>query len=51
MAGGQVVWQDDNKRPTLTVDEARRTFRDVLLGLEYRPSEYYLTVFEILTML
>ncbi|GAA6061621.1 hypothetical protein JCM10212_000963 [Sporobolomyces blumeae] len=35
MAGGQVVWQDDNKQPTLTVDEARRTFRDVVLGLEY----------------
>lgn len=36
MAGGQVVWQDVNKRPALTVDEARRTFRDVVLGLEYR---------------
>jgi [calcium/calmodulin-dependent protein kinase] kinase len=35
MAGGQVVWQDENRRPTMTVDEARRTFRDVLLGLEY----------------
>ncbi|GAA6037206.1 hypothetical protein JCM8097_008620 [Rhodosporidiobolus ruineniae] len=35
MAGGQVVWQDDNKQPTMTVDEARRTFRDVVLGLEY----------------
>lgn len=35
MAGGQVVWQDDNKQPTLTIDEARRTFRDVVLGLEY----------------
>lgn len=35
MAGGQVVWQDDNRQPTMTVDEARRTFRDVVLGLEY----------------
>ncbi|KPV76412.1 uncharacterized protein RHOBADRAFT_3235, partial [Rhodotorula graminis WP1] len=35
MAGGQVEWQDDNKQPTMTVDEARRTFRDVVLGLEY----------------
>ncbi|GAA5976097.1 hypothetical protein JCM10908_005385 [Rhodotorula pacifica] len=35
MAGGQVVWQDDNKQPTMTVDDARRTFRDVVLGLEY----------------
>lgn len=36
MAGGQIVWQDDDKNPTMTVDEARRTFRDVVLGLEYR---------------
>ncbi|GAA5953246.1 hypothetical protein JCM21900_004462 [Sporobolomyces salmonicolor] len=35
MAGGQVVWQDENKQPAMTVDEARRTFRDVVLGLEY----------------
>ncbi|KAK4701616.1 SNF1-activating kinase 1, partial [Phenoliferia sp. Uapishka_3] len=35
MAGGQIVWQDEEKRPTMTVDEARRTFRDVVLGLEY----------------
>lgn len=35
MAGGQVVWQDENRHPTMTVDEARRTFRDVVLGLEY----------------
>ncbi|KAM0754864.1 Pkinase-domain-containing protein [Meredithblackwellia eburnea MCA 4105] len=35
MAGGQVVWQDEDKRPTMSVDEARRTFRDVVLGLEY----------------
>ena len=40
MAGGQVVWQDDNKQPTMTVDEARRTFRDVVLGLEYRASSH-----------
>jgi len=38
MAGGQVEWQDDNKQPTMTVDDARRTFRDVVLGLEYRAS-------------
>ncbi|GAA5884426.1 hypothetical protein JCM6882_005247 [Rhodosporidiobolus microsporus] len=35
MAGGQVVWQDDNKQPTMTVEQARQTFRDVVLGLEY----------------
>jgi hypothetical protein len=36
MAGGQIEWQDDQKNPTMTVDEARSTFRDVVLGLEYR---------------
>ncbi|KAI5481604.1 hypothetical protein MNV49_002830 [Pseudohyphozyma bogoriensis] len=35
MAGGQVVWQDEHKQPTMSVEEARRTFRDVVLGLEY----------------
>ncbi|KDN52181.1 kinase-like protein, partial [Tilletiaria anomala UBC 951] len=35
MAGGEVQWKDEQGRPTLTVDEARRTFRDVVLGLEY----------------
>ncbi|SGY46594.1 BQ5605_C001g00450 [Microbotryum silenes-dioicae] len=35
MSGGQIAWQDDNKQPTMSVDEARRTFRDVVLGLEY----------------
>ena len=34
-AGGQVVWRGDNQEPKMTVDEARRTFRDVVLGLEY----------------
>lgn len=32
------MWQDEHKQPTMTVDEARRTFRDVVLGLEYRTS-------------
>lgn len=43
MAGGQIVWQDESKNPTMTVDEARRTFRDVVLGLEYRTLLCHLT--------
>lgn len=35
MEGGEVQWKDDRGFPTLTVDEARRTLRDVVLGLEY----------------
>ncbi|GAA6011271.1 hypothetical protein JCM10207_008283 [Rhodosporidiobolus poonsookiae] len=35
MAGGQVPWQDENKRPVMTVKQARDTFRQVVLGLEY----------------
>lgn len=35
MEGGEVQWKDERGFPTLTVDEARRTLRDVVLGLEY----------------
>ncbi|KAG0150074.1 hypothetical protein CROQUDRAFT_38898 [Cronartium quercuum f. sp. fusiforme G11] len=36
MEGGQVKWQDELKQtPLMTVEQARRTFRQVLLGLEY----------------
>ena len=35
MEGGEVQWKDGRGFPTLTVDEARRTLRDVVLGLEY----------------
>ncbi len=35
MEGGEVVWNDDQGRPTLTVDEARGILRDVVCGLEY----------------
>lgn len=35
MEGGEVQWKDDRGFPNLTVDEARRTLRDVVLGLEY----------------
>lgn len=34
MPGGQVEWTKDNQ-PTMTVDESRSVFRDVVLGLEY----------------
>lgn len=40
MAGGQIVWQDEHDNPTMTVDEARQTFRDVVVGLEYCTSDY-----------
>jgi len=35
MEGGEVHWKDERGFPTLTVDEARKTLRDVVLGLEY----------------
>lgn len=38
MEGGQVIWQDEvHQTPLMTVEQARQTFRQVLLGLEYRP--------------
>lgn len=35
MEGGEVQWKDERGFPTLTVEEARQTLRDVVLGLEY----------------
>ncbi|KAJ7587200.1 other/CAMKK/ELM protein kinase [Mycena floridula] len=35
LRGGAVQWQDQNKQPVLTVEQARRIFRDVVVGLEY----------------
>lgn len=35
MEGGEIKWRDNQQRPTLTVGQTRRTFRDVVLGLEY----------------
>ncbi|MBW0500209.1 hypothetical protein O181_039924 [Austropuccinia psidii MF-1] len=36
MEGGQVLWQDSTSQtPLMTVEQARKTFRQVLLGLEY----------------
>jgi len=36
MEGGEIQWKDKHDRPIMSVDEARRIFRDVVLGLEYR---------------
>lgn len=33
--GGELVWQNDDGTPSMSMDEARQVFRDVLLGLEY----------------
>jgi hypothetical protein len=38
MEGGEVKWRTTDERPILTVDQTRRTFRDIVLGLEYRSS-------------
>lgn len=35
MERGEIEWKDYAGRPTMTVDETRRTFRDVVLGLEF----------------
>ena len=36
MEGGEVAWRTTNGQPTLSVEQSRRIFRDVVLGLEYR---------------
>lgn len=33
--GGELEWQKDDGSPSMSMDEARQVFRDVLLGLEY----------------
>ncbi|RHZ56086.1 hypothetical protein Glove_406g50 [Diversispora epigaea] len=35
MEGGEIQWKDDHDNPIMSIDEARRIFRDVVLGLEY----------------
>lgn len=35
MPGGQIEWSRDDE-PTMKVEQTRRVFRDVVLGLEYR---------------
>ena len=36
MEGGEIQWKDENDQPIMSINEARRIFRDVVLGLEYR---------------
>jgi len=33
---GEIEWRDDQEQPVMTVDEARRIFRDIVNGLDYR---------------
>lgn len=35
MDGGEVIWRTPDDKPALTIWQARSTFRDVVLGLEY----------------
>ncbi|EMR10157.1 hypothetical protein PNEG_01431 [Pneumocystis murina B123] len=35
MDGGEVIWRTSDDKPALTIWQARSTFRDVVLGLEY----------------
>ncbi|KAI8993201.1 kinase-like domain-containing protein [Pilobolus umbonatus] len=32
---GEIEWRDQNEQPIMTVDEARRYFRDIVSGLDY----------------
>ena len=36
LGGGEIRWKDEYGNPTLKMDQTRRIFRDVTLGLEYR---------------
>lgn len=33
--GGEVGWRTENGTPLVTVDQARKITRDIVLGLEY----------------
>lgn len=33
---GEIEWRDSHDQPVMTVDEARRIFRDIVNGLDYR---------------
>ncbi|RIA89443.1 kinase-like domain-containing protein [Glomus cerebriforme] len=35
MEGGEIQWKDENDQPIMNISNARRIFRDVVLGLEY----------------
>ena len=36
LGGGEIRWKNERGEPTLQMDQTRRIFRDVTLGLEYR---------------
>lgn len=36
MEGGEIQWKNENDQPVMSIDKARRIFRDVVVGLEYR---------------
>ena len=53
LGGGEIRWKDDYGSPTLRMDQTRRIFRDITLGLEYRkrsalPSRFTCTFTTIL---
>ncbi|PKC61449.1 kinase-like protein [Rhizophagus irregularis] len=35
MEGGEIQWKNENDQPVMSIDKARRIFRDVVVGLEY----------------
>lgn len=35
-ASGEIEWRNDQDNPIMTIDEARKIFRDVVCGLDYR---------------
>lgn len=38
MWGGEVIWRTEDEEPALKLHQARSTFRDTMLGLEFRES-------------
>ncbi|KAI8375255.1 kinase-like domain-containing protein [Choanephora cucurbitarum] len=34
-ANGEIEWRDENEKPIMTVQDARRIFRDIVCGLDY----------------
>lgn len=36
---GEIEWRDEYDSPVMTIDEARRIFRDIVNGLDYRKGE------------
>lgn len=52
MWGGEVIWRTDEDEPVLKLHQARSTFRDTMLGLEFcKYIEHVAYCSEILTLL